>query len=243
MRFCYLGGEDRRRYLQDAASPGITVECLTDFRPAAPRPETIESLFDEAILAPWTVEMAAEAERRGYDAVITGCAGDPGVEAARELVRIPVIGPGQAAIHAAAMLGTTFGVLVPVESTVRPIRALVRHYGLAEHCVSIRPVNCSVMTLRAGRPETLEAVLAIARRCVEEDQADVLALLCASLSHAFGDRLAEALPVPVVNVLRVSVRAAEMLVGSKLTHSKVAYPTPAGRGQSAPQPVTSRAGA
>ena len=228
MRFCYLGGEERRHYLQDAASPGVVVARLADFTPSARRPETIESLYDEALLAPWTVAMAVEAERRGFDAVITGCAGDPGVEAAREMVRIPVIGPGQAALHTAAMLGSTFAVLTPVESTVRPARALVRHYGLAERCVSVRPVNCSVMDIREGRREILEAVLAVTRRCITEDQADVLVLLCASLSHVFGDRLAAALPVPVVNALRVSVRAAEMLVGSHLTHSKVAYPTPPG---------------
>ena len=65
---------------------------MEDFSPAAGRPETIESLYDEALLAPWTVEMTVEAERRGYNAVLTGCVGDPGVEAAREMVRIPVIG-------------------------------------------------------------------------------------------------------------------------------------------------------
>jgi len=226
MRLCYLGGDERRRYLQEAASAGVSVERLADFSPPVGRPETIESLYDEALLAPWTVAMAVEAERRGYDAVVTGCVGDPGVEPAREMVRIPVIGPGQAALHAAAMLGYRFSVLSPVDGTVGPTRALVRHHGLAERCASVRPVNCSVMTLRAGRPETLRMVLDVAHRCIEQDGADTLVLACASLSHVFGDRLADALPVPVVNALRVSVRMAEALVGSRLTHSKVAFPTP-----------------
>ncbi len=230
MRLCYLGSEERRRYLQDAASPGVSVERVADFTPTAGRPETIESLYDEALLAPWNVEMAVEAERRGFDAVITGCAGDPGVEAAREMVSIPVIGPGEAAFHAAAMLGHRFSVLSPLDSTVRPTQALVRHVGLAERCASVRPVNCSVTALRAGRPETLQAVLGVARRCIEDDGADVLVLACASMSHVFGDRLAAAVPVPVINVLRVSLRVAEMLVGSRLAHSKVGYPTPPGRG-------------
>ncbi len=226
MRLCYLGGEERRRYLQDAASPGVAVECIEDFTPSAGRPETIESLYDEALLAPWTVEMTVEAERRGFDAVITGCVGDPGVEAAREMVRIPVIGPGQAAFHTAAMLGHRFGVLSPLDSTVRLTRSLIHHYGLAERCASIRAVNCPVMALRAGDAATFRTVLDVARRCIDEDGADVLVLACASMSHTFGDRLAGALPVPVVNTVRVSVRVAEMLVGSRLTHSKVAYPTP-----------------
>jgi allantoin racemase len=226
MKLCYLGGEERRRYLQDAASAGVTVGRLEDFSPSAGRPDTIESLYDEALLAPWTVEMAAEAERRKYDAVITGCVGDPGVEAAREMVRIPVIGPGQAAFHAAAMLGDQFSVLSPLDGTVHPTRALLRHYGLADRCASVRPVNCTVMALRAGDAGTFRTLVDVARRCLDEDGADVIVLACASMSHVFGDRLADALPVPVVNALRVSLRAAEMLVGSRLTHSKIAYPTP-----------------
>src|SRR5688572_9120581 len=98
MRLCFLGGEERRRYLQAAAAPGTRVECITDFTPSAGRPQTIESAYEEYLLAPWTMEMAVEAERRGYDAVITGCFADPGVDGCRELVRIPVIGPGEAAM-------------------------------------------------------------------------------------------------------------------------------------------------
>jgi allantoin racemase len=173
--------------------------------------------------------MAVEADRRGYDAVITGCAGDPGVEAAREMVTIPVIGPGEASFHTAAMLGARFAVLSPLDSTVRPTWAQVRHAGLGERCASVRSVNCSVQALRDGSEDTFRTLMDVARRCIAEEQADVLVLACASMSHTFGDRLAAALPVPVVNVLRVSLRVAELLVGSRLTHSKISYPTPPGR--------------
>lgn len=226
MRLCYLGGEERRRYLQEAASPGVIVERLDDFTASVARPETVESLYDEARLAPWNIEMAIEAERRGYDAVITGCAADPGVEAAREMVSIPVIGPGQAALQIAALLGYAFSVLAPLASTVRPLRTLVAHAGLSGRCASVRSVDCSVQALREGRPESYEKTLSTAHLCIAEDHADTIVLACASMSHVFGDRLAAALPAPVVNVLRASVRVAEMLVGSRLTHSKIAYPTP-----------------
>lgn len=243
MRLCYLGSEERRRYLQDAASPGVSVERLDGFTPTVARSEVIESLYDEALLAPWNVEMSVEAERRGFDAVITGCVGDPGVEAAREMVRIPVIGPGQAALHTAAMLGYTFSVLSPLDSTVGPTRALVRHHSLESRCASVRPVNCSVMTLREGRPETFRTVLDVARRCIDEDGVDTLVLACASLSHVLGDRLADTLPVPVVNALRVSLRMAELIVGSHLSYSKVAYPIPPAHETARPTPrTTERAG-
>jgi hypothetical protein len=157
MKLCYLGGEERRRYLQEAASPGVTVGRLEDVTSSAGRPDTIESLYDEALLAPWTVEMAVEAERRGFDAVITGCVGDPGVEAAREMVGIPVIGPGQAAFHAAAMLGINSRAL-----PVAGLRPCERSYGtVGWPATAWSPVNCTVMA-RAPAARTL---LDVARRC------------------------------------------------------------------------------
>ena len=44
---------------------------------------------------------AAEAE--GMDAVIIDCMADPGLDPARELASIPIIGPAQAAMHLAAL--------------------------------------------------------------------------------------------------------------------------------------------
>jgi allantoin racemase len=97
------------------------------------------------------------------------------------------------------------------------------------------------MALRAGSHETFDAIMKVAHRCIDADEADVLVLCCASLSHTFGDRLTAALPVPVVNVVRVSLRTAEMLVGSRLTHSKIAYPTPPGMGVGAEAVAATRA--
>jgi hypothetical protein len=44
------------------------------------------------------LQAAVQAEREGYEGIITGCAGDPGLDAARELVRIPVVNPLVAAV-------------------------------------------------------------------------------------------------------------------------------------------------
>ncbi len=91
MRLCYLGNEERLRYLQEAASPGVIVERLTDFTPTVGRPETIESLYDEALLAPWNVEMAVEAERREFDAVITDCVGELSYTTGRPFEHDPAV--------------------------------------------------------------------------------------------------------------------------------------------------------
>ncbi|MFP4263960.1 MAG: aspartate/glutamate racemase family protein, partial [Halomonas sp.] len=55
-------------------------------------PVSIESHFDEAISAVGVLEQVLTGEREGADAYIIACFGDPGLLAARELTRAPVIG-------------------------------------------------------------------------------------------------------------------------------------------------------
>ncbi len=226
MRICYLGTEERRQYLQGFASPGTSVERLADFVSKYERPISIESMFEEYLSIPSTLEMVMEAEKRGFDAVLTGCFGDPGVDAARELVRIPVIGPGEASLHTACMLGDRFSILTIMESTVRPTRHQVIRAGLLERLASIRSFEVPVVKVREGGDETYALLREAAVKCLKEDGADVLITGCASVSHVYADRLQQDLGVPVVNALKLSVRVAEMLVGAGLTHSKIAFPLP-----------------
>ncbi|MBI4278420.1 MAG: hydrogenase expression protein HupH [Armatimonadetes bacterium] len=225
MRLCFLGTEERRAYLQSLASPGTKVEIL-DYKPKAPHPISIESMVEEYLYIPWVLEMCQEAERRGYDAVITSCLGDPGIDGARELLRIPVIAPAESAFHVACMLGHMFSIITPLDTTRRPAVELVRKAGLQERLASVRVLGCTVLEAREGKEETYRKLYDLSLKCVQEDHGDTIILACASVAHSFGDRLAAELPAPVINPLRLSVKVAEMLVGAGLRHSKRAYPAP-----------------
>lgn len=56
---------------------------------------------------PEMVEGAIQAQREGYDAVIMGCYGDPGIEVARAILDIPVIGVGESSRVVCRYLGAT----------------------------------------------------------------------------------------------------------------------------------------
>ena len=226
MKICYLGIEERRQYLQAAAAPGTVVENMADYIPKNPKPISIESLYEEYLSAARLFEMVVEAERRGYDAVLTGCFGDPGVDAARELVSIPVIGPGEASFHTACMLGYRFSVICPVESTIRSTRMQAVKAGLESRLASLRSLNEAVVDIRKGEESTYQKLLGLSKACIEMDGADVVILGCASVAFAFGDRLAKVVDFPVINGLKLSLKIAEMLVGTGLSHSKIAFPLP-----------------
>ena len=57
-------------------------------------------------------ERVIEAQREGFDAVVTTCTLDAGVREARELVDIPVIAPAETSLHYASLLGNKLGVSI-----------------------------------------------------------------------------------------------------------------------------------
>lgn len=225
MRICFLGTNERLDYLRTHASPGVDLDNMADFRGTKPRPSSIESRMEEIELASWVIERAMEAERRGFDAVITGCFGDPGVEAARERVRIPVIAPGETALLTARMLAHHFSIVTPLQATLPLAREQAHRVGVAPFVASIRPLDVPVEAIRERSASTLDAIVDLGCRCVEDDGAELLVFACASMS-LLADEVQPRIGVPIVNSVRLSLRAAEMLVGAGLTHSPVTFPTP-----------------
>ena len=224
--------ERRRGVLQAyaAAATEVAVE------PTAIGPAAIESAHDAALVVPELIRLAPAAESRGTDAIIIGCFSDPGLEPLREMLRIPVIGPGAAALHLAAQLGTRISILTPAGRGFGRVAARTRALGLAPLLASVRGIGLSVMELAQQAPGALDKAAAAARRGVEEDGADVIVLGCMSMAFLPGicEDLSERAGVPVVNPVVAALKTAEMVAGMKLAHSKVAYATPK------PQPTIAR---
>jgi len=221
VRIALIGSDERAEYLEERASPGVTVEA----RPSKGGPSTIESMVDEYASIPGTLEAVRAAEEEEFDAIVTGCFGDPGIDAARELVSIPVLAPGESSMLVAAMLGHSFSIVTPLESVVRPLQRLAKIVGVDGKLASVRVLGYSIETVRKSRREVMPVTVETCRRCVEEDAADSIVLGCGSLSF-YADEIAEEVGVPVINPLLTTLRMAEALVGAGLTHSKRAYPPP-----------------
>lgn len=192
-------------------------------------PASIESEFDELLAAPDVVLRAMEAEANGAEAAIVLCMGNPGVAQAREAVKIPVLGPGETAMHHAAMLGHKFSV-IPTLARRRPTyEHHARHYGLESRLASVRPADVPVLEIEQN-PKVFDVLLERARAAVEQDHADVLILGCIGFS-GLDRRLEGALrerghDVPVIDALPLTVLTAATLVRSGLRHAKNAYPYP-----------------
>lgn len=217
--------EVRRRgdLLKRYAAPGTE----TGIRDVPEGPASIESMFEEYLSIPATVRTAVELEQEGWDAIILGCYGDPGLDALRELIAIPVVGPGEATALIAASLGHRFSIITITESVIAFTERLVRNAGLGDKLASVRAIDIPVLELHDDRELTIDATIREGKRAIEEDRADTLILGCMSMGFLeVAEAVAPELGVPVLNPGKTSLKFAEALVGAGVTHSRRAYHTP-----------------
>ena len=214
----------RQKVLHSHAAAGTEVVA----EPTAKGPAAIESGHDAGLVVPELIRLAPLAEKRGYDAIIIGCYSDPGLDALREMLTIPALGPGAASLHLAAQLGTRIAVLTPSGRGYGRVAARLRSLGIAPLLASVRGIGLSVMDLAKQTPGALDKAAEAARLAVEQDGADVLVLGCMSMAFLPGicEELGKRVGVPVVNPVIAALKTAEAVVAMKLSHSKAAWPLP-----------------
>ncbi len=216
--------ERRREGLRSLASPGTEVNLVMTRN----APPSVESQAEMELAAPGILERVVESEREGADAVVIWGGHDPSLSSARELVNIPVLGPGMASMYLASMLAGRFSLLVQLPNVMGIARRQVRDIGLEKRCAGVYFVGIPVLEL--WRPESFERVRETAVISIEEGGADAVCFGCMALNdHAvrLGKTLSETHPgVLVIHPGRAAIRLSELLVGMGLSQSKRSYPPP-----------------
>jgi allantoin racemase len=108
----------RQDILQSWAAPDVEITV----RECQQGPASIESAYEEYLSVPGLAAVLTELEEQSQaDAAIVGCFGDPGLDALYEVTSsMPVVGPGEASMHLACMLGRPFGIITVADGVVGP---------------------------------------------------------------------------------------------------------------------------
>jgi allantoin racemase len=197
------------------AAPGTRVVASNP----ASGPVSIESHYDEAISAVGVLEEVRAGERDGADAYVIACFGDPGLLAARELTRAPVIGIAEAAFHLATLIATRFSVVTTLGRTAIVAEHLLANYGFAHHCRRVRAAEIPVLDLEHDPGAALRRIVEEAKRAKAEDGIGAIVLGCGGMAD-LSDEIAAAVGLPVVEGVTAAVKLAEALVHLKLGTSK-----------------------
>ncbi|MBP2548624.1 allantoin racemase [Neorhizobium galegae] len=188
-------------------------------------PVSIEGYYDEALAVPGLLVELAEGEKAGADAAIIACFDDTGLDAARALAVIPVIGICEAALASAAFISQRTTIVTTMERSRLPIEHLVQRYGMTGR-VKVRAADIPVLSLEDPSSNAGERLRAEITAALRDDRADAIVLGCAGMADLTAE-LSREFGVPVVDGVAAAVKQAEALVTLKLSTAKRgAYASP-----------------
>jgi len=207
-----------------AARPGTEVVAVSP----SMGPVSIESHYDEALAVPGLLTEIANGEREGCNGYVIACFGDPGLLAARELARGPVVGIAEAAMHVASLIGRRFSVVTTLGRTIGQAWHLAEIYGMKRFCANVRACELPVLELEDPRSQATTRITEECRRALEQDDSDVIVLGCAGMADLCS-HISDTLGVPVIDGVTAGMELVQSLVALGLktsTHGELAFPPP-----------------
>lgn len=189
----------------------------------------LNSALDVVLAAPEIVQLAADGQNAGFDAVVLYCFSDPVIDACREALRIPVIGGAQASCLAALNVCRSFGVILADEARLPEKKLFLRTLGISpERIGQIAAINLNGISPWADRETTFKKLLACGQKMMRETHTEAIVLGCLSFL-GLAEPLSRVLGIPVIDPAIAAVTTAESIVRQRLFTSKVSYPLLCGK--------------
>jgi allantoin racemase len=178
--------------IQQSAEAYAGGECTVMTRATPGAPTFIETYQDKLQAAPGMMRLVAEYGKE-VDGFVIACHSDPNLDAVKEASTRPVVGIGEASMKVASMLGHRFSIVTTHRHSVPAKLAQVRQHHLHHVLGSVRAPGNEHAGLHG-----YDLFLALSRKAIDEDLAEVIVLGCAGLS-GMDRRLQTALGVPVLD--------------------------------------------
>ena len=188
-------------------------------------PVSIEGYYDEVFAIPGMLAEIAKGEKAGAEAAIIACFDDTGLDAARALANIPVLGICEAAVATTSFIAQKFTVVTTMERSRLPLEHLIHRYGMGGRA-KVRAADIPVLSLEDPTSNALARLRSEIDAAIREDRAEAIILGCAGMADLAAQLSAE-FGVPVVDGVSAAVKQAEGLITLGLkTAKRGAYATP-----------------
>lgn len=212
--------DQREKMLSAALSSDaeISVDCIKE------GPDELDCHTDEAFASADMVRQCIKAEKEGFDAVVIYCFSDVGIDAIRENVSIPVIGPGETTLCAASMLCNRFTVITTESTNIaRTYRRLMKNPIAREKMTSVRALDIPIGELRKDPAATGRYLKRVVAEAVKDEHIDGVILGCLGMA-SYGEEIERELPVKVFDPAFIGIAYAEVAARLHLAHIPAVYP-------------------
>jgi len=187
--------------------------------------KTIESFYDEAFALPGILKIVREIKNQ-YDGIMINCFADPGLNPAREVCDIPVVGPGESAIILASMLGHNFSIISVKKNLIPMFEMKLVSLGLSKRLSSVEYIDMPVSKLEDDFNKTEEAIIKAINSTIKQNNTEVAILGCTGMLSLYNE-VVKRVNIPVVEPAATALKTLEILIDLRISHSKTGlYITP-----------------
>ncbi|HEX7909180.1 MAG TPA: aspartate/glutamate racemase family protein [Paraburkholderia sp.] len=230
LRICVLVPVNTSQYndrILKAVAPVVPPDVQVEIRNITQGHPDIENRTNWLQNGMPVVELAQAIANDGFDGIWLTDFDMCGVEAAREVIDIPIIGGFPAAAFTALALSQRFSIITILQSTLAMQRGHPQTYGIEDTFASIRAIDCPVSQLSdidTVIVRTFEAAL----KAIKEDGAQAILLGCTGfvdVASRVSTLLTEALGgfVPVIDPNQAGFSFLVSLVRMKVRPSRLTY--------------------
>ena len=162
-----------------------------------------------------------------YDAIFGMCFFDPLMREARQVLDVPFIGPGEATMRLAAMMGRKFGVVSIGDRVNWNIEDLIEKYHLDSYSVGVKGLPVSIedqVKAITDARENIDGFIKVSKELIAAG-AEVIIPGCMIMDPAlrlapgcekeYPNGLHEVDGVPIMNVIALSIKVAEAFASMK----------------------------
>lgn len=206
-----------------AASPGTEIVAVT----GAFGPTIINTRAENAIAAHALLDALAT-HAHNVDAVLLAVSYDTALDAARELLDVPVVGMTEAGLLAALMLGKRVGLVT--FGTAEFYREMVIERGLERRFAGIVTITATAIDATRDPDHVQNLAVEAVEKLVRDHQAEAAVLAGAAMA-GMPAKIAGRVAIPTVDGIAAGVAMAEMLARMGVKKASVgSLAFPGGRG-------------
>ncbi len=188
----------------------------------------VEFRFTEYFFAREMIENGLKAEKQGFDAYVIGTTNDAGLFPSREVLKLPVIGITESAMHIACLMGRNFALITPNQKMIPHFEEMVVTYGLKDKLAGIEYTEFRIPELGKvfedlmTQERQLNQFKEGARKVIDAGAEVIIPIGGIAGLFLARSHLHEISGVPVVDTVSVAIKMAETMVKlNSITHAYV----------------------
>jgi allantoin racemase len=195
------------RKVQATAQTLLPVDVIVEAVSNKKGPESIQGQADGDAAVPGMLEEIQAAIDSGANGIVIACFDDTGLDQARALSDVPVLGIGQAAYHQSMLMGLTFSVVTTLSISIPVLEENIQAFGVHPYCCRVRASEVPVLELEVEGSSAEQKISDEIALAIKEDGCQAIVLGCAGMTD-LAERLSGVHNIPVID----GVAAASVLI-------------------------------